>query len=379
MLYHIEDIEKIREIEQKTSSKTNLPVFDISNWNSGKNYQDYIYQYLKIPSFESPFNYIYTYEIDEETHYNVRKKLNMGNSTNSSVFLPSSTLAIVNIANFLQKKNCKKVCILQPSYFSVEPCLSSFGLHVENYELDYRDGRFIIPIEKLLDKDFEAVWLTSPVFCTNIYYNNLEYEKINILLQKRIFVICDESLASLGMELCSHLKNSKYLISIHSPHKVLGTNTMKFSCIITHKVQQEFFNIWTDLYAGGLTLSSKAAITHFLSDNYNFVLNKSMKYIYDTYAEIEALLQKHKQYFSYTSAAGVYMTVFFEYVPYEISTKQNFIKKLIESTNVSLLPGYLEGYFESRGFCFRVNLTLDRVPLLLSLNKVILYLEKEYL
>lgn len=379
MLYHIEDIEKIREIEKETENNTKKLVIDISNWNSGKDYQNYIYEHLKIPAFESPFNYIYTYEIDKQVHFKVLEKLNMMSENCVSIFFPSSTLAIVNIANFLQKRNCKKICIFQPSYFSVEPCLSSFGLFIKNIELLYQNGKFIIPIDKLQNEDYDAIWITSPVFCTNLYFSAYEYQKINSFLVNKKFVICDESLAPIGKELCSQLVNSEYLISIHSPHKVLGTNAIKFSCITTHKAQEDLFNIWSDLYSGGLTLSSKAAITHFLSKNYNYVLKKSKEYICETYVDVVALLHKHKKYFSYTPAAGMYMTIFFKYVPYNISIGYDFIQKLITNTNVSLLPGYLEGFFENSGFCFRINLTLDRTTLLIALNKVILYLENEYL
>lgn len=379
MYDHIDAIEKIREIENKTELITQSPVFDISHWNCGKNYQDYIYQYLEIPIVDSLFDYIYSYEITQKIHENVRRKLNIVDKNFKSIFFSSSTLAIVNIANFFQKKECKRVCILQPSYFSVVPCMKSFGIEIKNQELEYDGNRFSIPIKKLLKYNFDAVWVTSPVACTNLYFDNKEIEKLNNLLEKQVFVICDESLAPLGMELSPKLLKCQHLISIHSPHKVIGTNATKFSCIIAHEHQQEFFEKWTDLFAGGLTVSSKAAIMHFLSPNYNFVLEKGMQYVTETYRQVIELLDKHNNFFTYTSSPGIYMTIFFKYLPFKVSLELSFIKNLILKTNISLLPGYLEGYFEELGFCFRINLTLDRSSLLLALNKVILYLEDTYL
>ena len=379
MLYHLEDIEKIREIQLKTEEISNQTVIDISNWNSGKKYQSYIHQYLHFPMAELPYNYVYTYEIDDKIHGKVLKKLNINYEDCTAIFLPSSTLAIVNIANFLQKKGCKKVCILQPSYFSVEPCLNSFGIEAVNISLLYKDDRFSIPMKDILESAPDAVWITSPIFCTNLYLDNFEVQKLNTFLEQKKYVIFDESLTSIYNIPCSNIVTNNYAISIHSPHKVLGTNATKFACIVSHKCYADFFNNWTDLYSGGLTLSSTIAIRHFLSDNYNFVLKKSYEYIHNTYIEVTNLLEKHRQYFSYTHAAGIYITVFFKYVPYEISTRISFIKKLIENTKVSLLPGYLEGFFENTGFCFRVNLTLDQNILLISVNKVLLYLENEYL
>lgn len=127
---------------------------------------------------------------------------------------------------------------------------------------------------------------------------------------------------------------NEYLFSIYRPYKVLGINAIKFSCIITHQTHQEFFDIWTDWFAGGLSLSSEMTITHFLTDNYECMLKKGMEYI-------------HQNYCSYTSAPGVYMTIIIKNVSFEISTQHSFIKSLIENATVFLLPGYLEGFSES--------------------------------
>ncbi|MXP75205.1 hypothetical protein GN277_07365 [Lachnospiraceae bacterium WCA-9-b2] len=108
MIFHIEEIDRIREVEEQTAKQNNVQVFDISNWNSGEEYKNYLYQYLELPSINYYFDYIYSYEIDEKIHSQIRKKLNFNLSSNISVLLPSSTLSIVNIANFLQKQKLKK-------------------------------------------------------------------------------------------------------------------------------------------------------------------------------------------------------------------------------------------------------------------------------
>jgi len=379
VIFHIEEIDRIREVEEQTAKQNNVQVFDISNWNSGEEYKNYLYQYLELPSINYYFDYIYSYEIDEKIHSQIRKKLNFNLSSNISVLLPSSTLSIVNIANFLQKQKIKKMCVLQPSYFSVIPCLQAFGISVYDEQLTYTDGNFTIPFERIVRENYDAVWLTSHVFCTNIIFKKTEADKLNLLLRENIYLICDESLASIYTQLSTNLIKNEYLFSIYSPHKVLGTNAMKFSCIITHQTHRDFFDIWTDLFAGGMSLSSEMAITHFLSDNYEYMLKKGMEYIYQNYIDVKKLLQNHQNYCSYTPASGIYMTIMTKNVPYDISTQHSFIKTLIEKTNVSLLPGYLEGFGENFGFCFRINLTLDRTPLLFSLEKVLQYLEKVYL
>ena len=41
MIFHIEEIDRIREVEEQTAKQNNVQVFDISNWNSGEEYKNY--------------------------------------------------------------------------------------------------------------------------------------------------------------------------------------------------------------------------------------------------------------------------------------------------------------------------------------------------
>ena len=136
MLYHLEDIEKIREVEKEVSNN-GYKVFDISHWDSGKDYNKLLLSSLEIQPYYEPFKYIYNYEISPQIHSLVENKLlQEANTEICSILIPSSTLSIVNIANFLQKHKLNKICLLQPSYFTVEPCLNAFGLHVETRSLE---------------------------------------------------------------------------------------------------------------------------------------------------------------------------------------------------------------------------------------------------
>ena len=58
MLYHLEDIEKIRDIE-KSVSLSGSRVFDISHWDSGNAYNKAIFTNLEMNATDMPFKYIY--------------------------------------------------------------------------------------------------------------------------------------------------------------------------------------------------------------------------------------------------------------------------------------------------------------------------------
>ncbi len=378
MLYHLEDIEKIRSYEKILRDLGNN-VFDISHWDSGDEYNKKILSKLEIKNDFEPCDYIYSYEINERTHSQLRKNL-IGENNKCSIIFANSTVAILNLCNFIQKKGLQKVCLLQPSYFTIKPCMHSFGLNVNEISLNYNKGNYEIPIERILSTKCDAVWLTSPVFCTSTYFEQQEIDKLQQLLDKGIYVFCDESLSIKGKNIHSRLTNNEKLFSLYSPHKVISTNAFKFACIICDQNNEMFFDQWTDIFAGGLMNSSRLAISHFLSNNYLECLDvyihhtSETKKIINNY--IDSVYSGSNIYISHE--IGQYMTIYYPNVPFIQSTKSDFIKHLIMQTGVSLLPGYLEGFNENLGFCFRINLTLDKTYLLSGLNSVLQYLNKYY-
>lgn len=379
MLYHLEDIEIIRAYEQIVRN-SGTEVFDISHWDSGQDYNKLLLSTLNIPKTFRPCNYVYSYEIGNKIHSITQKEL-VGTSRNECcVFFSNSTMAIVNVCNLLQKKSIKKVCLLQPSYFSVTPCMNTFNIAYDEISLNYVDGKYEIPIDKILATNYDAIWITSPVFCTSTYFKQQEIDKIQLLLNRGNYVICDESLSIKGMGIRHKLNHNENLFSIYSPHKVISTNSFKFSCIICDEKYERFFDQWTDIFSGGLMNSSRLAIQHFLSKNYLECLEIYIKY---TNALKENVVSYIEAEFSNSNICcsheiGHYMTIYCPSVPFIETTKPDFIKRLILNTGVSLLPGYLEGFCEELGFCFRINLTLNKVPLLSNLNRVLKYLSKHY-
>lgn len=101
MLHHLDDIEKIRSYEKLQKNKGHN-VFDISHWDLGNEYNKILSSILDFNCTFEPFDYIYSYDIDQKIHYEVQKEL-IGNSDDCTIFFPNSTITIVNLCNFLQK------------------------------------------------------------------------------------------------------------------------------------------------------------------------------------------------------------------------------------------------------------------------------------
>ena len=68
MLYHLEDIEKIREVEKEVSNN-GYKVFDISHWDSGKDYNKLLLSSLEIQHITNHLNiYIITKSLPRFIH-----------------------------------------------------------------------------------------------------------------------------------------------------------------------------------------------------------------------------------------------------------------------------------------------------------------------
>lgn len=378
MLYHLEDIDTIRKYENDMRL-LGYNVYDLSYWDCGDDYSRELLSILNFEDNKQPFKYIYSYEIEPEIHDLVKKRIAKTQEDESCLFFSNSTTTIVNVSNFLQKcELVESVCVIQPSYFTVEPTLSSFGINVHSISLNFRNRKFHIPLHEIIKTGYDAVWVTSPIFCTSTYFDDKEIYKIQTLLDNGVFVIIDESLCIEGRSIRNKLHRTENLLTLHSPHKVISVNAIKFSALICNMKYEYFFHNWSDLFAGGLAKSSRMAIDHFLSDNYLECLKVHISYTNRIKKEVCKILLCDDNSIFFSHEIGQYITIYMPKVPYQESTKGDFIKDIIYDTKISLLPGYLEGFFDEFGFCFRVNLTLNKNDLIYGIKKVICYIQEKY-
>lgn len=371
MVEHLDEIEFIREIEKQYLTKHNTNVVDVSNWNPGKNYICKLFEILRLPSIDFDPKYIYSYELPLNIKEDANRMINIKeNSGTSVIFFQNGTIAEVNVINFLALKGFKKICILEPSYFNVSYIMNKFGLNVKKISLEFTNNNYIIPFNILIKNQYDAVWITSPVYSSGCYFNDIEIQKIKLLLDYGIFVIVDECVSLVGNEIYRKIGPHKNLVSIVCPHKTIIVNILKFSAIICDEEYEDCFNIWLDLFSGGLLESNIKAIRHFISDNYKVCQDFMEKYTNDRRIEIEKVLNLSKGSNFIKKSTGQYCTLFYKDIPFEISTQRSFIERVINETGVSLVPGYLNGYGKNFGFGFRINLSLNKNELLSSILKL---------
>lgn len=85
-IQHIEDIKKIRNIEKTVKGISNIPLFDISTWNSGEQYKHEIMKKYHTPSVDCIQDYKYSYEINNNIKEKIIKKLVLMMKKNVSFF-----------------------------------------------------------------------------------------------------------------------------------------------------------------------------------------------------------------------------------------------------------------------------------------------------
>lgn len=360
LIPHLEEIKEIRKYEQDILNETNIPVVDISHWNSGDMYKNII---LSQYAADTPLNisdYHYSYEYNEVIKRKVLYQL-IGASTNNlgCVFTCNATSAICCIADYLKKQGFKKICILEPSYFSAYACLSSFDLNVckETITPDSA-GKIEVPCDSIIQKKYDVVWITSPIFSTGIYFTKEQISSLNKLLQNGVLLVVDESASAPNCALTPSLLPNENIISIFSPHKYLALNSVKFAAIICANSVCEYFEDWIDVFIGALPLSSCTAIKHYLSPNYNLCLSIHDKFIRSNIQQVQELCSLFPDNY-YDGTDSNYITIRNKKISYINSLKYIDMLSIMKQTHVSFIPGYINGFTQNWGFCYRINLTLD--------------------
>lgn len=383
-LSYIDDIymmDEIFSIEQKVSKKYGIPIYNVSHWDSSKDFQAEMNRVLKMPCQSLPWDYYYTYSLSKEDRNQVLENLGLPCNTlskNMGLLLQSSTISIVNIINLLKHYKKKKLCILEPAYFSVAHCCNMFSLDYSTEYITFRNGRAYIPLDKILVGGYDCIWITSPIFCTGIYYNDDEISKIKLLQQKDITIILDESLSLPGKELVRALPITQKTFAIYSPHKAISMNGVKFSVIVCNKCYEDFLEQWVDVFSGALAGSNRDAIFHYISSNYvNDCYNTYINYINKSRMIIKNVIDKYPVAQTMTDAYGHYMNIFIDKV-IKKSEILPLLEELISACQASFIPGCLNGFDPDAEFCFRVNLTQKTKQLEFDTDKILSFFNDYY-
>lgn len=367
-------------LEQQGVEKHGIKIQNVSHWDSSQEFQQTMNRVLSIPKQSMPWNYYYTYSISHLDRTNILKNIGVNPSSISNtmgLLLQSSTIAIVNMINLLTHYNKKKLCILQPSYFSVAHCCETFSLKYSIEYITFDDGQAVIPIEKIMKNGYDCIWITSPIFCTGVYFNKTETAKIIQLIQSGVTVVFDESLALPGKELVRTIPLNQQVFFIYSPHKAISMNGIKFSAIVCDKFYEDFLEQWVDVFSGALSSSNRDAVYHYISPNYLLECYPTyVNYIDKARTAIEELLNCYPNAKTLPNALGHYMNIFTNNSISDTNQVFTLIEKLINTYHTSFIPGVLNGFDAMTNFSFRINLTGNIDELIINTGKILKFLNE---
>jgi histidinol-phosphate/aromatic aminotransferase/cobyric acid decarboxylase-like protein len=353
-LPEIEYIERLEAIEGDYARRYGIRPFNISHWDSSTDFDSAILSGLRLPTFRAVTSYRFSYQLSEVTP--VIEKLGGAETMHRGLFAPSSTTSIVCLLNWLRNRREKKLLVICPAYFALFHVCPAFGIRPKKAYMRRVDSRFRLPPKSSpIWRNPSVLWITNPVYGAGVYLCEEDVQLLASLLEAGWTVISDECLCYPGRELIRQLGRYEGFVSIYSPHKCVCLNAVKFSIAAFHATHLKLIERWSDIWYGGINLSSSVAIAHFLSPNYPQYVLAFQQAILPPRLLFNSLCSKYGAEID-CDAQGHFVTCYFPDVPSRLGNSIGFLRKLIFGTGGSLISGNRSRFNPKCGFCFRVNL-----------------------
>lgn len=366
-------MDNIFEIEHKVFEKSGIQVNNVSHWDSSLKFQQSMNRVLQFPREVYPWNYHYSYSILEQHKKSILSRIGVTSLLDTvPVIFPSSTISIVNVLNLLSHCGKKKLCILQPSYFSVGPCCEKFGIDYDFEYITFDNYSVQIPIDNIINNRYDCIWITNPIYSAGILLEENCIKQLLSLKETGMMLVFDESLMMHGYEIARNIDFDINTIAIYSPHKSISMNGIKFSAVICNSLYEDFFDHWIDVFSGALSSSNRNAVYHYISDNYfNDCLPQYSNYIENVRTDIKSVISHYPYAYTYPNCIGHYMNVFTN-ISFNSKTQVlRFIENISQKCYTSLIPGIANGYSPKLPFSFRINLTGDNSTLPYEIGNIL--------
>lgn len=368
VLEHYKQIDIIRQAERQVETNFKIKPYDISHWNSGEEYKKLLLSALELPPLSNLSDYCYSYSYSNKVKTKILSQHSFINA--ACTIFNSATAAIATICCALKEQGMRKVCIINPSYFSVSECFKTFNFDVTCINLEYEET-YRIPFKKIKEVDADVVWITQPVFSTGTYLSNSELQE---LAKKASYLVCDASMCDTINHLSDLRIDCKKAIFLFSPHKVISLNGVKFSYALCSTDMKNALEDWGDIIGGSITSSSALAVDHYLSDNYSKCRELHTSYVERSHTTIDQIIKDNQEIIKKCGESeGTYETLSILKVPFIEQVNLDFMYNLMSNTFVSITPGCANGFDKQNGFCFRVNHTLNINENTLALMHLISY------
>ncbi len=163
-------------------------------------------------------------------------------------------------------------------------------------------------------------------------------------------------------------------MGIYSPHKSVSMNGLKFSALVFDRSYLRFFEQWTDVLHGGLSVSNVTAVKHFLSDNFAEYLRVFRSAVARTFEFVRDAVGKCPGADLDHEVSGQFATIYIPALPDDFDKDPAFFEQMMRTTAGMMIPGRRCHFEPSVGACFRVNLSGDSAQFRATLVRLLRYL-----
>ncbi len=283
--------------------------------------------------------------------------------------------------------------LLTPIYFSYINLLKSMGTNIEYYQI-IKDGHLYINYLELTDiivkTNANILILNDPVFGSGIQITNDVYKKLISICEKYHMILFVDYVYG-GMEwntqplllnefLINNIQNEKPIIYIDSISKRLFTNGIKNSLVfanskIIHKIEQ------LAVYTTGCITASQVSYFKELynNENYEIVINTIASNIVmakNNFSLLDTLISYTDFYMS-NCQSGYYCLMNIPYTLFKTKNNMKIAERILKSLGILTIPHDRYLYFDDSYYSFRMNLTIDKKKLLISIDKLLRFLKEQ--
>lgn len=351
------ELERIERIEQRHERQFGSQLINLSHWNPSADFKNRTEHILKIPRLGEVIDYAYSYYLDER--HGVLERLGYDSRDAECLFTPSGTISVVCAVNWLKLKGVTKVIILAPFYFTMVHICHQFGLTATSTFLHRRDGDYFIPPEVLDPQASPAIWITNPAYSTSVHMDHKEIVRLRRYLTAGGTIVLDESLAVSADALGPKLGTHPNLLCVHSPHKSVSINSFKFSALVFSHAESDSFEQWSDVFSGGLPVSSVAAIRHFLSPNFADYEGEFLRQTERVLKKLTKLAKEHQGADLDKRVRGNFVTIYYPDIPFARGREDRFMNRITRASGATFIPSSRNHTDPRWGFGFRVNLARE--------------------